>query len=174
MILSVVLALNFFPIQGYALEGKTSECISIEEMNRRHNEACELLNEIKTLQLNKSRQMNEGIATASIDDDIRLEEIRNELIDLGVREVSYEELGISSMARSVTIPSTQNESWYIAEYITAFQGIQYQVIDLIAQASWEESKLMEIGNGVTHTATGLVAGSSNYFEIAVVSAILGT
>ena len=174
-ILTLALAMTLMTMQGFALEN-TSECISIEEMNKRHKEACDLLDELRTLQLNKNRQIKDGVVVASANDDTKMQEIKEKLLSLGVREISQEELGVSSMARGVTIPTSPNESWFLAEYITTYQGIQYQVSDLIAQPYSDTSKLIEIGSGSLYTASGLMAGSANYLEIVVTSAVgaLGT
>lgn len=177
LFMAVVMMLSL-SIPAFASENASRDYISIEELNRYHNEVRTLQSQRSLLQMEQYENAIDGIATTSLAAaNAQLEEIDARLDTLGVRKVSLAELSFVAKSRSIEIPKADNERWELEEYKNVlYNGARYDVSILTAQSKTTSSVLYDSDAKILHAAPGVAAGTANYLKIAATAAsgIVGT
>lgn len=174
LFMAVVMTLSL-SIPAFASENASRDYISIEDLNRYHNEVRTLQSQRSLLQMAQYENANTGIATASLAAaNAQLEEIDAKLNTLGVRKVSLSELSFVAKSRSIEVPEADNERWELEEYTNViYNGARYDVSVLTAQSKNTASMLYDSDAKILHAAPGVAAGTAHYLRI-IATAASGT
>lgn len=171
----MVFPLTIVPISTKA---DTVNCYTIEEVNQHHNEVRALLSRRSFLRMAQYTALNsESTARSSSSLNAQIEQIDKQLESLGVQQGSLSELGFSTQSRSVEIPETDYEKWYLETYnYVQYNGILYSVSVLTAESNDFNSVLYDSNVKVLYAAPGVAAGTADFLRILVTasSGIVGT
>lgn len=169
LILALIMSITTF-VPCFGSEFGNSNYLTIDEINEKHNEVRELINQISALKMKDSRNDNNSIMYSS-STKREIEEIEKELALLGVEKISISEIDNSISMRSVEIPESTNENWYKEEYNYSTGGSPYTLTIITGQAKNKNSVLWDEGMNVKLTAApGIAAGTADYIRIAATAA----
>ena len=168
-ILCVVLVLLIAPKPVVTAIDDTS--MTVEEMNNIHNEVRALLRERSFYHMYNNSLGDAELSTRTTSHENVTENIDARLAELGVRQGTLAELGFADHSRSVDVPDTSNENWYLETYIgVIYHGVRYEVSVLTAQASNKKSDLYDSGSKTLHAAPGVAACVADYIRILATAA----
>lgn len=164
-------ALTSLTTNSFAYDLDIDECLTVEEMNEKHNEVRSLISQRSICRLEQYRLRGAGTAVVANSNKTTIDEIDKRLEELGVQKGTLSDLGFTANARGVEVPEATNEDWYLETYNgVIYHGIRYEVSVLTAQSKNTRSVLFDSKSSSLAAAPGIGAGTADYLRILVTAA----
>lgn len=135
----------------------TEQELQNKKIEDEKQEVIQLLDELAQYKADSLLDENDLVKTYSLDDDSYVLELENKLLNLGVTEVSEDELLDLNLKSNledgmisplVSVPSTTNAvKWYSKRYTYTYNGVSYNIQELYAQGNNGNSPLIDGGDG---------------------------